>query len=100
MGILGGLKSNHYLGIDIGTTSIKAAELTKSGKGVFALSNYAIMEAYGHLERFNSALQSSSLKLLDSDIVLYLKLMMSKAGFTTDRVVASLPAFSAFTTLL
>lgn len=100
MSLFGSLKSNRYLGIDIGTTSIKAAEMSKSGKGVFNLSNYAIMEAYGHLERFNSALQSSSLKLLDSDIISYLKLVMEKGRFTTNRVVASLPAFSAFTTLL
>lgn len=100
MAIFGSLKSDHYLGVDIGTTSIKAVELTKSGKGVFTLNNYALMEAYGHLERFNSALQSSNLKLLDTDIVSYLRLMMSKAHFTTNRVIASLPAFSAFTTLL
>lgn len=100
MSLFGSIKSDRYLGVDIGTTSIKAAELSKSSKGVFTLSNYALMEAYGHLERFNSALQSSSLKLLDSDIVSYLKLMMSKGGFSTNRVIASLPAFSAFTTLL
>lgn len=100
MSLFGSLKSDHYLGIDIGTTSIKAAELTKSSKGIFTLTNYALMEAYGHLERFNSALQSSSLKLMDSDIVSYLRLMMDKSHFSTNRVVASLPAFSAFTTLL
>lgn len=100
MSLFGSGRSNHYLGVDIGTTSIKAVELSKSSKGVFTLSNYALMEAYGHLERFNSALQSSSLKLLDSDIVSYLKVMMEKGGFSTKRVVASLPAFAAFTTLL
>ena len=100
MSLFGSSGGNHYLGIDIGTTSIKAAELTRSGKGVFTLTNYAIMEAYGHLERFNSALQSSNLKLLDTDIVAYLRIILEKAHFATNRVVASLPAFSAFTTLL
>ncbi len=89
-----------FLGIDIGTTSIKAAELTKNKKGDFVLTNYAILETYGHLERFNNALQSSNLKLLDSDIISYLRLLVSKAGFKTNKARVAMPAFNSFTTLL
>jgi Tfp pilus assembly PilM family ATPase len=56
--------SNTYIGIDIGTTSIKVAEIkqAKNGKGI--LKNYGILETYNYLEQFNEALQTSSLKLL------------------------------------
>lgn len=93
-------KGGTYLGVDIGTTSIKVVELQKSGRGIFTLVNYAILETSGHLERFNNALQSSNLKLLDTDIIAYLKLLTRRTKFKTNRVNASLPSFSAFTTLL
>lgn len=87
-------------GVDIGTTAIKAVELTGSKEKGFLLSNYAILEASAVLDRANGALQSSSLKLLDSDIVSYLLLLKQKAGFSSQSAVASLPAFSGFSTLI
>jgi len=54
------------LGIDIGTTSIKAVEISK-GKIKPELKNYGILESYGHLERINSAIQTSSLKIAEND---------------------------------
>lgn len=88
------------VGIDIGTTSIKAVELSGNGKGSFSLSNYALLEVAGHLDHFNNALQSSSLRPLDSDLISYLSIMRSKANFKTNHVVASMPSFTAFTTVL
>jgi type IV pilus assembly protein PilM len=97
-------KSTHSrsvaLGIDIGTTNIKVAELTESAAGTYALSNYAILETSGHLEHFNNALQSSSLRPLDSDLISYLTLLKQNNSFKTDRAVASLPPFAALTTLI
>ncbi len=88
------------LGIDIGTTNIKLAELTESGAGVYTLSNYAILETSGHLDHFNNALQSSSLRPLDSDLISYLTILKENAGLKTDRAIASLPPFAAITTLI
>lgn len=88
------------LGIDIGTTSIKAAELSDNGRGNRILSNYAILEIAGHLDHFNNALQSSSLRPLESDLITYLSLIKQKAGFKTNHVTASLPSFTSFTTVL
>jgi type IV pilus assembly protein PilM len=87
-------------GVDIGTTAIKAVELSGAKDKGFTLSNYAIMEASGSLERSNGALQSSNLKLLDSDIISYLLMLRQKAGFKSKSAVASLPAFSGFSTLI
>lgn len=92
-------KPNSYLGVDIGTVSIKIAEM-RQGKDRPELINYAVFETFGHLERANTALQSSTLKLFDQEISEYLKIIIKKAGFKSRQVVASLPSFSAFTTLI
>ena len=58
-----------YLGVDIGTTSIKIVELAESG-GHPTLRNYGVLESYGHLERLNNAIQTSTLKMLDKESLL------------------------------
>lgn len=88
-----------YLGVDIGTTSIKVAELLKTPKGL-RLSNYGLLESYGHLERFNDAIQTSSLKLLGKETAEMLKLLIKKSKIKTKRAIASIPLFAAFTILL
>ncbi len=88
------------VGIDIGTTSIKAAEVSSNGKGVYSLTNYALLEVAGHLEHFNNALQSSSLRPLDSDLISYLQMLRAKTQFKTNHVIASLQSFTAFTTVI
>ena len=95
----GFLKKESYLGIDIGTTSIKAVEL-KKGKTKPELVNYAFLETFGYLERFNTALQTSTLKLYDNEVAEYIKLIIRKSNFQSKQVMASLPAFAAFTTLV
>jgi len=87
------------LGIDIGTASIKAVELTKSKKGI-RLVNYGILEASGHLERINDALQTSNLELMDSETASTLIALLKGMKTQTKDVALSLPAFSAFTSLL
>lgn len=88
------------VGVDIGTTTIKAAEITQTGNAAYALSNYGILEIANHLEHFNNALQSSSLRPLDSDLISYLSILKQRTGFRTNHVIASLPSFTAFTTLM
>lgn len=91
--------SKSYLGIDIGTTSVKMIEL-KHTDSILELVNYGFLESYGHLERLNNAIQTSTLKMLDQEIVDLLKILVKNSGVKTSDAVASLPAFSAFTTLL
>jgi type IV pilus assembly protein PilM len=91
--------SGSYLAIDIGTTSIKAIEL-KPGKQAPRVTNYGMLESSGYLARANQALQTSSLKMFEADVVELLKTLMRQMGVSTKRAVASLPPFSAFTTVL
>lgn len=87
------------LGVDIGTTSIKIAELDRVKQGI-ALKNYGILEAQNYLQRFNEALQTSSLKLSEKTAAAYLRLLLERGGFASKTAVASVPAFLAFSTLI
>lgn len=90
-----------YLGCDIGTTTIKIVELASGGQDAQpVLRNYALLESFGHFNRANDAIQTSSLKIVDITTVQLLKEMLAKAQFKTKDVIASLPAFSAFITML
>jgi type IV pilus assembly protein PilM len=101
MSILSSLfsKQKGSLGIDIGTTSIKAVELTKGSVNPY-LVNYGILESYGHYQRENNVIQANSLKISEKDAIEMLKILMSKSKFQTNDVVASIPSFSSFTTLV
>ena len=92
-------RPSSFLGVDIGTTSIKVAEI-KQGKDQPELVNYSLFETYDHLERTNTALQTSTLKLFENEIAEYLKIIIQKGGFKSREVTASLPSFSAFTTII
>ena len=61
-----------YLGVDIGTTSIKIAEV-EQGERFPRLTNYCILEDRGSLLRANTAIQTSSLKLFENEVIELLK---------------------------
>ena len=58
------------------------------------------METYGHLERLNNAIQTSSLKMLDAETSELIKIIVKNSNVKSDEVVVSLPTFSAFSTLI
>jgi type IV pilus assembly protein PilM len=95
-GVLGPPK---ILGIDIGTTAIKAIELAREG-GVIKLATYGILENYGHLERINDAIQTSSLKILDEVTAEMLKKLLFEMKPSTRNCAMSIPIFSAFVALM
>jgi type IV pilus assembly protein PilM len=92
-------KPKSFLGVDIGTTSIKLAEIAQGPKKP-QLLNYGWLETSGYLERFNDALQTSSLRILEKDTAEILKFLISQVKPKTNHVIASLPSFAAFVTLL
>jgi len=89
-----------YIGVDIGTTSIKLVELSGKKGERPVLKNYGTLEGYGYLDRVNNAIQTSSLKMMERDVVQLLTLLLKQLKIETKDAVASLPSFSAFTTLL
>jgi type IV pilus assembly protein PilM len=88
-----------YLGVDIGTTSIKMVEV-QEGKKAPRVVNYGILESSGYLARANQALQTSGLKIFEEDAVTLLKALIKELGPSTKDVIASLPPFDVFMTLV
>ena len=90
---------NSCLGVDIGTASIKLVELGSAG-GKVELKNYGSLEVKGHLDRINDAIQTSSLEAMDKDTAELLKTLIESVKPGTRDTIASLPVFSAFTSLV
>ena len=72
----------------------------KNGDERPELVNYGILESSGYLARENQALQTSSLKIFESEIVDLLKTVVRGMETSATDVVASLPLFSAFISVL
>lgn len=88
-----------YFGVDIGTTSIKVVEV-KPGKQFPEVINYGILESSGYLARANQALQTSTLKLFEKEVIDLLKLALADMKTRSTAALASLPPFSSFMTIL
>lgn len=88
----------NFIGVDIGTTSIKVAQL-KSGKKP-ELQNYAVLENFSLLEKLSESIQAGSLKMLDKTTTESLKMATQNLDTKNSEVIASIQAFSAFVTLI
>ena len=88
-----------YLGVDIGTTSIKAVELSRSGSNP-RLTNYGIVETMSSLERPNSVIQANALHISEQEATELLKVLLGRSKFTARSAIASIPSFASFTTLI
>lgn len=91
--------ASSYLGVDIGTTSIKIVEVRK-GRAHPLVVNYGLLESSGYLSRANQALQTSGLKIFEADVMELLKTVVREMGTGAKNATASLPPFSAFTTVV
>lgn len=92
-------KSKSSLGIDIGTTSIKMVQLGKEGDRI-KLETYGFIENYSRSDGYTDAIQSSSLKMLDSQVAEMIKTIVKEAKATTNEATISIPIFSSFTTVM
>ena len=88
-----------YLGVDIGTTSMKVVEV-EQGDQLPRVTNYALLESQASLTRANTVFQTSTLKLFEDEIAEFLRVVVKKMQPSTTEVIASLAGFSAFTTVL
>ena len=95
-------KPRSKIGIDIGTSSIKVVELEKES-GRFVLKNYGLFEfkgSDGALQAKEPKQTQNMLKLPDREIVWGIKEVLKKAKIKTTNVVASIPSFSTFSTVI
>ncbi len=89
--------SGGSLGIDIGTSAIKIVELIREG-GRFKLLNYGIFQ----LENQEEAIQTNQkiTKLPDQAIIWGIKEVIKQAQLKSTDVIASIPSFSTFSTVI
>ena len=100
MGIFNLFGEKGKLGIDIGTAAIKIVELEKTG-GRFALKNYGLFELRGtDTQSSGQGMDQSILKLPDQEIIWGLKELIKKSNIKSTSVIASIPSFSTFTTVI
>jgi type IV pilus assembly protein PilM len=92
-------KTGSVLGVDIGTSSIKAIEISKK-KNILNLENYGVLNTLDYLSHPNLALQMSSLDIVEKEVSNLLKVLISEMKIKTDRVLLSIPDFASFTTFL
>jgi len=92
-------KSGSVLGIDIGTVSVKIAELSEK-RGKLKLENYAILETKNYLSFPNQVIHTSALKIVEKDAIELLKIVLREMKPKTKLVLASLPSFAVFMTTL
>ena len=84
--------NNSYLGIDIGSFSIKLVELTKK-KGKMELSTYAFSE--------NKKIFTDSGWLKDSEyVVKIIEKLYEESGATGKMAVSTIPSFSVFSSII
>lgn len=93
------LGTGNVLGVDIGTASIKIAEVERAGEQ-YRLVNYGILSNYGHFERANEVIQTSTMQIFDKEAVTLLKKLLAEMKTRARRAVAGLPVFATFTTLI
>lgn len=92
-------KRKSYLGIDIGTSSIKLAQLGMEENRV-KLETYGLLETYGKVELVQGTLQTSSVNLLGSQVVELLKNLLLKSKATAKDAILSVPVFSTFSAVM
>lgn len=96
-----GSKPDSYLGVDIGTLSIKIVELADEN-GRPKLQNYGILTNY-QLEtavRAQDAQFQRSPKTFGGEAVIMLRRLMKEAGLVAKTINMSVPIFSSFLTLM
>ena len=92
-------KPTSFLGIDIGTTSIKVIQLGIDGKDI-KLENYAFSEDKDYLEVLGGVRGSNDLKISDMQVVEDLTEIRKRAKITGNNVMMSIPVSSAFSSVI
>lgn len=92
-------KPNKYIGIDIGTGSVKLVELKKDGDNI-SLSTYGELKIAGSKEGGDKADKADILHMPEKQFSELLKQLLIASKTTAKNAVFSIPVFSAFITLI
>lgn len=92
-------KTGSRLGLDIGTSSLKAVQLERQETG-WRLTNYALLDLFLAASGGALAVCEPSDSFSEERLVHLLKGFLKKGGFSAREVVVSVPVFSSFFTAL
>lgn len=93
-------KPKSCLGIDIGTSNIKAVELGLE-KGKPSLQNYGLLGTKGFLELVSPIqVRTKGLEMLDKEIILMLRRLLQEAEIFSKAACVSIPGFASFSTVI
>ena len=81
-----------YLGVDLGTSSIKMVELQNKG-------GRALLLTYGYVEQPTDIIRSSSIEM-EEKIINIIKAIYEQSRMSSKKVVAALPSFSVFNSII
>ncbi len=88
-----------FLGVDIGTSSIKIVELSRAGKRR-KLDNYGEMQAASLYENPFRTFEKSTLTVSTQDVIRAIKGIVKEAGMKSRKSYFAIPDFSTFFTTL
>jgi len=88
-----------FLGVDIGTSSIKIVELSRSGRRR-KLDNYGEMRAVSLYEKAFRTFEKSTLTVATQDVVKAIRGIIKEARMQSNRAYFTIPDFSTFFTTL
>lgn len=98
MNLFNFFKPKSYLGVDIGTSSIKIVQLSKT-RDKFNLENYGEVKLFAeHLPM--ELRQANSLRMPDEQAAALIKKILEESKATAKTVAMSLPVFSGFSTII
>jgi len=92
--------SQQQVGIDIGTSSMKAVELKQEGSHL-ALQNYAVTYGLDLLQHMAAGPKDrTTFKVSEEEMAEILKKLLSFSGIKSEKAVFSIPIFSSFLTII
>lgn len=86
-----------FCGVDIGTSSLKVAELSRWGERV-SLKNYGELNAQALYDKPFRSYEKNTLLLSNSDVARALRAILQEARIQTKKAVLSIPDFASFFT--
>src|SRR3989344_8553047 len=90
-------KEHTFLGVDIGTSSIKITQLTRERK-TYKLDTYGEIKLFS--EDAEEKFEEESFKMLDDEVADVLKKIITSSGAKAKKIAMSVPVFSSFSTII
>ncbi|MFW0838072.1 MAG: pilus assembly protein PilM [Candidatus Komeilibacteria bacterium] len=85
-------KTKTYVGVDVGTASIKLVQLTHDGKNIK-------LDTFGYVDVANDIIHDNTPES-KTKLISVLKSLLAKAGVTSKQAIAALPTFAVFTSII